>query len=233
MRSKKLNEHIAFGKEILKNLFIRENIDFSELAVNKILKDFNLKTIDNLYALIGSGSITASSVLKKIFPELKFNSRKKVNNTINKPIKLKGLTLGMSYHLAGCCSPIKGDNIVGIATAGLGVSVHTIECEILESYSDSPERWIDISWDTDNEINQLLIARISITMRNKTGSLGKVSTVNAKNNGNISNIRFNNRKTDFFETFVEIEVRYKNHLSNIIAALRLLTEVSSCERIKG
>ena len=36
----------------------------------------------------------------------------------------------MSYHLAGCCSPIVGDNIVGIVTAGIGVSVHTIECEI-------------------------------------------------------------------------------------------------------
>ena len=71
--------------------------------------------------------------------------------------------MGMTYHLAGCCSPIKGDQIVGIVTAGLGVSVHTIDCETLESYSDSPERWIDISWDTDSDINQNLISRINIT----------------------------------------------------------------------
>ena len=70
-------------------------------------------------------------------------------------------------------------------------------------------------------------------MENKAGSLGKVTTIIAKNNGNITNIRFNNRKTDFYETVIDIEVRDKNHLSNIIAALRLLNEVSSCERIKG
>ena len=67
---------------------------------------------------------------------------------------MKGLTAGMSYHLAGCCSPIVGDNIVGIVTAGVGVSVHTVDCEIISSYSDSPERWVDISWEKKNLSNQ-------------------------------------------------------------------------------
>ncbi len=233
MRSKKLDEHISFGKQILINLFKREKIDFSEDAINNVLKDFNCSKIENLYELIGSGSITGSSVLKKIFPELKFNIKQKDTNKLNQPIKLKGLTLGMTYHLAGCCSPIKGDQIVGIVTAGLGVSVHTVDCEILESYSDSPERWLDISWEVDNNIKQLLISRINIVITNKTGSLGKVTTAIAKNNGNISNIRFNTRKIDFYEIIIDIEVRDKNHLSNIIAALRLLSVVSSVDRIKG
>ena len=42
-----------------------------------------------------------------------------------------------------------------------------------------------------------------------------------------------NRKVDFFEIMIDIEVRDINHLSNIVAALRLLSEVSSVERIKG
>ena len=139
----------------------------------------------------------------------------------------------MSYHLAGCCSPIKGDQIVGIVTAGLGVSVHTVDCETLESYSDSPERWLDISWETDNDNERLLISRINIILSNKAGSLGKVTTAIAKNNGNISNINFASRKADFFELVIDIEVRDKNHLNNIIAALRLLSEVSALERVKG
>ena len=82
--------------------------------------------------------------MKRIFPELKLNKKKK-NRIKNQPIKLKGLTLGMSYNLAGCCSPIKGDQIVGIVTAGLGVSIHTIDCETLNSFADTPERWLDVS----------------------------------------------------------------------------------------
>ena len=139
----------------------------------------------------------------------------------------------MSYHLAGCCSPIVGDNIVGIVTAGIGVSVHTVDCETLTSYSDSPERWLDISWEKNNSSNQHSIVRINIVLLNQPGSLGKVTTVIAKNNGNISNINFFTRKTDFFEIIIDIEVRDTNHLSNIMAALRLINEVSSLTRVKG
>lgn len=232
MRSKKKNEHIKFGTEILKNLFEKEGVEYSEKAVEEVLNEFNCKNSDNLFELIGSGSITAFSVLKKIYPELKLNKKKK-NKTFNQPIKLKGLTLGMSYNLADCCTPIKGDQIVGIVTAGLGVSIHTLDCETLNSYSDSPERWLDVSWDMDNESQQLLVSRIFVTIVNKPGSLGKVTSIIAKNNGNISNIRFNTRKIDFYEIIIDIEVRDKNHLTNIIAALRLLSEVSSLERVKG
>ena len=149
------------------------------------------------------------------------------------PIKLKGLTAGMSYHLAGCCSPIVGDKIVGIVTAGIGVSVHTVECETLTSYSDSPERWLDISWEKSNFINQQSTARIKVILQNQPGSLGKVTTIIAKNNGNISNINFSTRKKDFYEIIIDIEVRDVSHLNNIIAALRLLYEISSLIRIKG
>ena len=233
MRSKKKDEHIIFGKEILINAFKNEGIEFSYDAIKKILKNYNCKSVDNIFELVGSGSITSSNVLKSIFPELKINYSKKRNKSNNESIKLKGLTAGMTYHLAGCCSPIVGDNIVGIVTAGIGVSVHTIDCEILSSYSDSPERWLDISWEKSNSTNHQSISKINVTLLNKPGSLGKVTTVIAKNNGNISNINFSTRKKDFFEIIIDIEVRDINHLNNIIAALRLLNEVSSLNRIKG
>ena len=172
-------------------------------------------------------------MLKRIYPEFNYKSLKKFEFETDKPIRLKGLTAGMSYHLAGCCSPIKGDTIVGIVTAGIGVAVHTIDCEILSSYSDNPERWLNISWDNSAQNKIISNARISVVLKNEPGSLGKITTVIAKNNGNISNINFSIRKTDFFEIIIDIEVRDASHLKNIIAALRLVSEVSSLERIKG
>ena len=139
----------------------------------------------------------------------------------------------MSYHLSGCCSPIIGDTIVGIVTAGIGVAVHTVDCQTLNSFEDSPERWLNISWEEQNNINTLSYARIKVVLTNQPGSLGKVTTIIAKNNGNISNINFLNRKNDFYEIIIDIEVRDSNHLNNIIAALRLVSEVSSLDRVKG
>ena len=68
-RSTKRDEHIRFGKEILVSIFLKENIDFNETTKNKLTKVYKLKNIENIYELIGSGSITAISVLKKLYPE--------------------------------------------------------------------------------------------------------------------------------------------------------------------
>jgi len=232
-RSKKRDEYIIFGKEILNSFFNKENYDLNESTLVKIMKEFNVNEIDDLYELVGVGKVTGYSVIKKIYPELNYKKPKNFKIQSVNSILLKGLTAGMSYHLSGCCSPIKGDNIVGIVTAGIGVAVHTIDCETLSSYSDDPERWLNISWDNSSQSNTLANARISVVLKNQPGSLGKVTTVIAKNNGNISNINFSIRKDDFFEIIIDIEVRDANHLKNIIAALRLVSEVSSLERIKG
>jgi len=232
-KNKKREEHIIFGREILINYFQKENYDFNNNIQQKILEDFNYKSIDDVYASIGSGEITALSVIKKIYPEYNYIPVSKFNENTQNPIKLKGLTAGMSYHLAGCCSPLKGDSIVGIVTAGIGVAVHTLDCDTLTSYQDTPDRWLNISWDNQSNLETISNSRIVVVLFNKPGSLGKVTTVIAKNNGNISNILFSVRKPDFFEIIIDIEVRDTNHLQNIIAALRMEKEVSSLERLKG
>jgi len=232
-RSKKRDEYILFGKEILSSFFIKENYDLNIDTLNKIKAEFNISDIDDLYEMLGAGKLTAFSVIKRIYPEFNYKSPKQFEFKTENTIRLKGLTAGMSYHLAGCCSPIKGDTIVGIVTAGIGVAVHTIDCDTLSSYSDDPERWLNISWDKSSHNISLSNARISVVLKNQPGSLGMVTTVIAKNNGNISNINFSIRKIDFFEIVIDIEVRDANHLNNIIAALRLVSEISSLERIKG
>ncbi len=232
-RFKKKDEHVIFGREILLNFFNKENYEINSAIEERIKKEFNLKSMSDLYELLGSGSITAASIMKKIYPEYSYSLKKDFNKNQSSSVQLKGLTAGMSYHLAGCCSPLNGDNIVGIVTAGIGVAVHTVDCQTLTSYENSPDRWLNLSWDLNSNLNTNSNARIVVVLKNQPGSLGKVTTVIAKNNGNISNINFSVRKTDFFEIIIDIEVRDANHLENIIAALRMEPEISSLERLKG
>ncbi len=232
-RSKKKDEYVIFGREILLSFFQKENYEINPVIEEKIKKEFKFNSIHDLYELLGSGSITAASVLKKIYPEYNSNSNIKFNQDSHNTVQLRGLTAGMSYHLAGCCSPLRGDNIVGIVTAGIGVAVHTVDCQTLTSYQDTPDRWLNLSWDINSKLNSNSNGRIIVVLKNQPGSLGKVTTVIAKNNGNISNINFSLRKIDFFEIIIDIEVRDANHLQNIIAALRMEPEISSLERLKG
>ena len=139
----------------------------------------------------------------------------------------------MAMHYAACCHPLPGDRIVGIVTTGRGVTIHTIDCETLESFTDAPERWLDVAWESDRDGDALYLGRIKLVVTNEPGSLGGLSMTIAKNSGNISNLKITNRSTDFFEILVDIEVHDVKHLATIITALRATSTINFAERSRG
>ena len=80
----------------------------------------------------------------------------------------------MALHYAHCCHPLPGDRIVGIVTTGKGVTVHTIDCETLERFQDTPERWVDIAWDVASDDHAIeRTGRLHVVVANEPGSLGR------------------------------------------------------------
>ena len=148
-------------------------------------------------------------------------------------IPIRGLVPGVAVHLADCCSPLPGDRIVGIITTGIGVTVHTIDCDTLVSFGDTPERWLDLSWDREEADNSVHVGRLSLVVANETGSLGELATSIAKSKGNINNLKITSRSADFFDFLVDVEVQDARHLTDIIAALRAVPCVSSVERARS
>ena len=146
---------------------------------------------------------------------------------------IRGLIPGMAVHLARCCYPLPGDRIVGIVTTGKGVTIHTIDCATLDSFAESPERWVDVAWDADGLGDGKQVSRIIVTLLNEPGSLSDMSNVIAKADGNISNLKFTNRNVDFFDLQVDIEVADVRHLSDIVAALRAAPAVTTVRRAKN
>ncbi len=139
----------------------------------------------------------------------------------------------MAINFAGCCHPLPGDRIVGIVTTGKGVTIHTIDCETLESFTDAPDRWLDVAWESEKETDQLHLGRVRLVVTNEPGSLGSLSMVIAKNHGNISNLKITNKSTDFYEILVDIEVQDVKHLTTIITALRATATINTAERSRG
>ena len=177
------------------------------------------------------GSRTPASPTEKIVP-IGRQRQKAKGGAFALPIR--GLIPGMAVHFAGCCHPLPGDRIVGIVTTGKGVTIHTIDCETLEGFADTPERWIDVSWEKDSEGDDSFhTGRLNVVIANQLGSLGSLTTVIAKNNGNIMNLKIVNRSQDFFEILIDVEVKDVKHLTNIIAALRATPSINSVERARG
>ena len=74
-------DHQQFVENYYK-AYEKEDIDFSNSAINKVLKTFNCKKTEDIYELVWFGIITSSNILKNIFPELKISYYKNKDNLI-------------------------------------------------------------------------------------------------------------------------------------------------------
>ncbi|RYY14353.1 MAG: bifunctional (p)ppGpp synthetase/guanosine-3',5'-bis(diphosphate) 3'-pyrophosphohydrolase, partial [Alphaproteobacteria bacterium] len=148
---------------------------------------------------------------------------------------ITGLITGMTVHYAGCCHPLPGDRIVGIVATGKGVTIHTKDCQTLESFAATPERFIDVDWDTDAIGGKAVThtGRISAIAVNAPSALATMTNAISKQDGAITNLKIINRQQDFFEVLVDVEVRDTKHLGNVIAGLRGASGITQVERAKG
>ncbi|MBV8653105.1 MAG: bifunctional (p)ppGpp synthetase/guanosine-3',5'-bis(diphosphate) 3'-pyrophosphohydrolase [Alphaproteobacteria bacterium] len=241
IRTQQREQYLDLGKAILQKAFRHEGHEFSEKKLEEVLKNFGAATVDDLFVAVGEGNYTGREIVHAIFPpkvdakpgKVVPLARARKGKSSEDAVPIRGLIPGMALHFAGCCHPLPGDRIVGIVTTGKGVTIHTIDCETLESFANTPERWLDVAWKDAGDAEHSHVGRINVTIGNEPGSLGSLTTVIGKNGGNISNLKITNRSIDFFEILVDIEVQDVRHLTNIIAALRATPVINSVDRARG
>ncbi len=255
IRSRQREQYIQLGKSLLDKAFHEEGYEVTEKGLDGVRINFKQASVDDLIATVGAGLVGAREVLTAVYPGLKqprkggadvvpiSRARSKSGKSGDgarggKPedgqIAIRGLIPGMAVHFARCCHPLPGDRIVGIITTGKGVTIHTIDCATLESFSEAPERWIDVGWDSANDGDGgVYTGRLKVTVANQPGSLSSLSTVIARHEGNISNLRIVNRSMDFFDMVIDVEVADVKHLADITAALRATPAINAVERARN
>lgn len=246
IRQQQRDQYIQLGKAMIQKVFKQEGYSFTEKAISGVTKQFKMDSADDIYAGVGQGNLVARDVFKAVFPSHKAEPATKLTpdmalmeayeaakNKKNAPMPIVGLIPGMAVHFARCCHPLPGDRIVGIVTTGKGVTIHTIDCDTLENFADTPERWLDVSWSNGEDSPEAHTGRVNITISNSSGALGALSNVIAKSGGNITNLKITNRALDFWDMYVDIQVSDKRHLNNIIAALRATPEIATVERSRN
>jgi GTP pyrophosphokinase len=246
VRTQQRAQYVNLGRAMLEKVWRQEGYDFAEKALDGVARSFQSQSAEDVLAAVGAVTFSPREVFHAVFPghrppptpanELKvvpLAPRAKGKGRKESGVPIRGLIPGMAVHYAGCCHPLPGDRIVGIITTGKGVTIHTIDCETLESFNDTPERWIDLSWEAGQETPDNHVGRISVVIANEPGSLGSLSTIIGKNGGNISNLKITHRSADFFEMLLDIDVKDVKHLTNIIAALRASPVINSVDRARG
>jgi GTP pyrophosphokinase len=241
VRSQQRDQYVSLGREIVAKIFRQEGYELSEKALKGVLKNFDAENVDDLYAVVGEGQHTGREVLWAVFPGAKKDRSQKVVPLVrarskagkDHAVPIRGLIPGMAVHFAGCCHPLPGERIVGIVATGKGVSIHTIDCETLESFAEMPERWLDVSWEVGGDETPVHVGRLHVLVNNEPGALGTISTVIGRDGGNITNLKIVHRSGDFFEMLIDVEVTDIKQLTDIMAALRATRVVNSVDRARG
>lgn len=242
IRQQKRDQYLELGRQIGERAFRKAGIPFSDKAIQSGLDRLGYDSLEDVFVALGEGVLTGRQLIAQLYPEqknkagetvaAKATGRRKTTGA-DEPIAIKGLIPGMAVHLAGCCHPLPGDRIVGIVTTGKGVTIHTIDCDTLENFAESPERWLDVSWGQGEEEKNNHVGRLKTVVANEPGALSSLTTIIARNMGNISNLRIVHRSAEFFEMIIDVEVRDVKHLTNIVAALRADQAICSVERARS
>ncbi|WP_296427803.1 bifunctional (p)ppGpp synthetase/guanosine-3',5'-bis(diphosphate) 3'-pyrophosphohydrolase [Yoonia sp.] len=225
LREEDRERFVRLGRELARVAFENVGKRATEKALRTAAKALAIEDAEELLARLGSAEVTGREVVRAIYPEL----QNKHGDEVDQNRAVVGLGPDRVQHRGACCQPVPGERIVGITSRGQGVMVHAIDCQALADYEDQPERWMDLRWHegTHGAVNTVTF---DLTITNGAGVLGRICTLIGEQNANISDLRFIDRKPDYFRLLVDVDLRDAEHLHRVKTVLEAESNVSAIAR---
>ena len=232
-RAQRVTEFSRIGKTLIEKTFREYGKPFRSRTLERSLAAFGLTRVEEVFALVGEDRLSPLRVLEKMHPDViikeKADDDRRQKRAGRQPqLKISGDDAGVAVTIARCCHPLPGEAIVGIFTTGKGVTVHKVGCTTLSKFTDMPELWLDVSWESGSL--RMVNGRLITVLSNEPGSLASLATVISQQGGNISNINLTDRTPDFFKFELDLEVKDVEHMRAIIAVLSANKYVESVAR---
>ena len=226
LREEDRGRFIRLGAELARVAFEHVGRRVTDKALSTAARQMALTGSDELLARIGSAEVSVQDVLAALYPEL---ARRQDEVDARRPFA--GLEADTGFQRASCCNPLPGERIVGITYRGKGVVIHAIDCPVLAEYEDNLDRWIDVHW-REGHHPAAYSTVLNLTIRHDAGVLGRICTLIGAQGANISDLEFVDRKPDFYRLRVEVELRDREHLHNLLTALEAESDVAQVARVR-
>lgn len=217
------------GKELLDKELRRLGIVMSTLEAANI---FGYDDQNEFLPAIGCGDIGVGQIGPKLAPPEE--EEKIIPSTTSVPRKPQVATgvevLGVGdllTHIAPCCTPVPGDDIVGFVTRTKGITIHQSTCPNIAQL-DEPERLIDVTWGSQQESYPVSIV---LKVEDRVGLLKDVSTIISDSKINISSISTKSNRDNTTSIFLTVEIPNISQLSKLLSKLENLSGVISASRV--
>jgi GTP diphosphokinase / guanosine-3',5'-bis(diphosphate) 3'-diphosphatase len=154
----------AKGRESLEHALKGQNLPYRKLAGSAVLagviRETGFKKAEDFYIALGSGKLTAASIVNKVLQRLKTEevAQEEAVTPRKKPRARDALasnTYGINVvgvedvlvRIAKCCTPVPGDEIVGYISLGKGITIHRDDCPNVRALMRNPERFTSVEWE--------------------------------------------------------------------------------------
>lgn len=221
------------GKDMLIKTIRRKKLSINDIMDDKKIKvaldDLGLNSENELYYEIGIGKYNPTSVIKTILGEKEDEKRalEKVLKYSSKTMEASGdiIVDGMDdlkVSFGGCCTPVKGDDVVGYISKGNGITIHRRNCHNICNLN---ERIINVHW--NDNANKKYVTNVIIYTEKKDNLLldiiSKTTSMNVgvKSVNTISNTDYNAYDLDILVDDKETLDRYMN----VIGQLPFVTSI--------
>ena len=243
------SENIEKGKDIIekeiKKLGIKQSELFKPEWVKKVVERYNYLTLDDMYASIGFGGISANKIIARLLEEYnkeheeedfeeKIEELAKSKPVRNKPspngIVVKGID-NCLVKLSKCCNPLPGDEIVGYITKGRGVSVHRANCVNTKDLLNEENRMIEVSW--YEEVSGSYSVELEIFATDRNGLLKDIIKQIENSKTKLLGISCKVSKEKIAITDITIETENKQELNKLRNSLNSVESVYEVKRKRG
>jgi len=242
LRTSNLAESTELGRQLLNQSLtaLNLNVNLPDDVIEKLLFESGTKSMEELYADIGTGRRMAPLVARHIMdliedepssiPFIQMLQDSGTGNNIE-PVIIYG-SEGISVELASCCLPLPGDEIIGQLKRDQGLVVHTCECTVGKNLlQKEPDRWIDVAWGKD--LNRRFDCKITILTTNERGSLARIAAEIGDSDANIINVEMEGNAFDTLSQICfTIQVENRKHLARLMRNVRHIQGVSKIIRGK-
>ncbi len=226
------DKNLQAGKEILDAHLQKLDLTYKDL--DPAIERFNFRELDDLLVAIGAGDVRINQLLNFVQDKpkdelpVKFKApttRKGDKNAV----VVDGVGTLMS-HMAKCCQPLPGDDIVGYITQGRGIAVHRSDCDSFAHITDlHPERVIAVSWADDVKSSYSLTLRIEA--QDRQGLIRDISSTLANEKVNINNMNVQTHDDRQLAIFVmQVEVGDLSAMNRLLVKLHQIEGVFEAKR---
>ncbi len=209
-------------------------------ALMAVASEYGAGKPDELLAQIGYGKVAPRTILSRVVPQDQLRERPPDNAVVSavkrvlRPgnngdrIKVRGID-DLLVVRARCCSPIRGEKIVGYITRGKGVSVHSAACPNVVNLLYDPERRIDVEWDKTGDPAPYTV-RLTMQVEDRRGMLAEISAKVSDINTNITTMEAHTDDEHRARIDMTVEINDVRHLEKVIRSIKGVQGVLDVER---